>query len=90
MERCHKLGLIFEYKVGEGKLLVCLTDLNKASEYVEGKAFRNSLYRYLKSTDFNPKHQIGWDELIELITVGSQSQNIQGVANQSDYTINEK
>ena len=29
LERNHKLGLIFEFKVGKGKLLVCMSQINR-------------------------------------------------------------
>ena len=36
IERNHKLGLVFEFAVGKGKLLVVMSDLGKASRYPEG------------------------------------------------------
>lgn len=56
LKRNHKLGLVFEFAVGRGKLLVCMFDLSAAAEYIEGKAFHNSLYRYIQSPDFNPRN----------------------------------
>ena len=90
IERNHKLGLVFECKVGEGKLLVCMTDLDKLADYVEGRAFTNSWHRYLRSADFNPQHSFSWQELEHLFTANKIAEDIQGVENQSDYTINEK
>ena len=39
IERNHKLGLIFEFQVSNGKLLVCMADLDHAASYPEGRAF---------------------------------------------------
>ena len=58
IERNHKLGLVMEWKVEAGKLLVCMSDLEKASKYPEGKAFYQSVIDYMRSADFNPSAEI--------------------------------
>ena len=63
IERNHKLGLVMEWKVGSGKLLVCMSDLEKAAKYPEGKAFYQSVIDYMRSADFNPSSEISMDEL---------------------------
>ena len=63
IERNHKLGLVMEWKVGAGKLLVCMSDLEKAAKYPEGKAFYQSVIDYMRSADFNPSAEITVDEL---------------------------
>ena len=63
IERNHKLGLVMEWKVGAGKLLVCMSDLEKAAQYPEGKAFYQSVIDYMRSADFNPSVEITVDEL---------------------------
>ena len=63
IERNHKLGLVMEWKVGAGKLLVCMSDLEKAVKYPEGKAFYQSVIDYMRSADFNPSVEITVDEL---------------------------
>ena len=63
IERNHKLGLVMEWKVGSGKLLVCMSDLEKAAKYPEGKAFYQSVIDYMRSADFNPSAEITVDEL---------------------------
>jgi hypothetical protein len=35
LERNHKLGLIFEFKVGPGKLMVCMSRLNHLTDKPE-------------------------------------------------------
>lgn len=87
VERNHKLGQVFEFAVGRGKLLVCMFDLNAASEYVEGKAFRNSLYHYIQSSDFDPSEYLTWEELTKLFYGTVETRSIQGVKNNSDYSI---
>ena len=62
IERNHKLGLVMEWKVGAGKLLVCMSDLEKAAKYPEGKAFYQSVIDYMRSADFNPFSEITVDQ----------------------------
>lgn len=85
IERNHKLGLVFEFAVGRGKLLVCMFDLNVASEYTEGEAFRNSLYRYIQSPEFAPSEYLTWEKLTSLFHSTVETRNIKGVQNNSDY-----
>ncbi len=54
IERNHKLGLVMEWKVGKGRLLVCMSDLEKAALYPEGRAFYGSVLDYMRSADFAP------------------------------------
>lgn len=58
IERNHKLGLVMEWKVGAGKLLVCMSDLEEASEYPEGRAFYESVLSYMRSPEFAPQSEI--------------------------------
>ena len=58
IERNHKLGLVMEWKVGAGKLLVSMSDLEKASEYPEGRAFYESVLSYMRSPEFAPQSEI--------------------------------
>lgn len=63
-ERNHKLGLMFECKVGNGKVLVCACDFDKVIESVEGKQFIFSIMNYMKSEEFQPQYDMCKDELI--------------------------
>ena len=58
IERNHKLGLVFEFAVSKGKLLVAMSDLEKAAEYPEGEQFYLSVLRYMTSQHFAPKTAI--------------------------------
>ena len=68
IERNHKLGLIFEFTVGKGKLLVCMADLESAASYPEGRAFYRSVLEYMVSDDFAPKTHITLDDFRKLMT----------------------
>jgi len=54
IERNHRLGLVFEFKVGDGRLLVCCSDLDRTLDYPEGRQFYKSLLDYMRSPDFAP------------------------------------
>lgn len=66
VERNHKLGLIFEMKVGEGKLLVCMADLEVARNTPEGYQLYASILDYMNSADFNPDRTFTADTLRNL------------------------
>ncbi len=55
LERNHKLGLIFEFAVGEGKLLVCTSRINEILELPEAYSLFNSIIDYMESDEFNPE-----------------------------------
>lgn len=58
LERNNKLGLIFEFRAGKGKLLVCMSRLPEILDKPEANALYNSLINYMKSTCFNPAHEM--------------------------------
>jgi hypothetical protein len=64
--RNHKLGLVFEFTVGKGKLLVCMTDLKAIQNKPEGRQFYSSILRYMSSEKFNPAQLISQQELYAL------------------------
>jgi len=57
-ERNHKLGLIFEAKVGKGKLLVCTIDLMNNLDKPEARQLFHSLLKYAGSKYFIPKKEL--------------------------------
>jgi hypothetical protein len=62
-DRNHKLGLIFETKVGKGSLLVCSIDLPALQDKPEARQLYHSLLRYIASPDFVPGHELAPDLL---------------------------
>ncbi len=56
--RCHKLGLVLEAKVGQGKLLVCACDLVKLRDYPEARQLLKSLMDYAGSDRFQPSREL--------------------------------
>ena len=85
IERNHKLGLVMEWKVGAGKLLVCMSDLEKAAKYPEGKAFYQSVIDYMRSADFNPSAEISVDELKKKLAEKPRQVSLKELNNISQY-----
>ena len=85
IERNHKLGLVMEWKVGAGKLLVCMSDLEKAAQYPEGKAFYQSVIDYMRSADFNPSAEITVDELKKKLSEKPRQVSLKELNNISLY-----
>jgi hypothetical protein len=83
IERNHKLGLIFEFSVGKGKLLVCMSDLKKIQNRPEGRQLYNSILRYMSSDKFNPSQSISPGDLVALFKTKISGAKIAGVKNPS-------
>ena len=58
-DRYHKLGMIFETRVGDGSLLACAIDLPAHQDKPEARQLLHSLLQYAASPAFSPKHAIG-------------------------------
>ncbi|MBN1415679.1 MAG: beta-glycosidase [Bacteroidales bacterium] len=66
LERNYKLGFIFEFRVGEGKLLVCMSPLNRITDKPEAAQLYQSIVNYMNSKDFNPASAISREDLMQL------------------------
>ena len=58
VERNHRLGLVFEFAAGKGKLLVCCSDLESTLDYPEGRQFYKAILDYMRSDDFQPSVEL--------------------------------
>ena len=85
IERNHKLGLVFEFTVGKGRLLVVMADLDKAAAYPEGRAFYQSVINYMSSADFAPDTHITLADLNNLFTTEVKEGKIGALNNISPY-----
>jgi Glycosyl hydrolases family 2, sugar binding domain/Glycosyl hydrolases family 2, TIM barrel domain len=61
----HRLGLEFEARVGNGKIIVCSIDLDAVDDPVI-RQFRYSLLRYMNSNDFDPSCEINLKQIRSL------------------------
>ena len=85
IERNHKLGLVMEWKVEAGKLLVCMSDLEKAAKYPEGKAFYQSIIDYMRSADFNPQVEMTASDLLKTLKEEPRKVSLKELNNISQY-----
>jgi hypothetical protein len=65
--RNHKLGLLFETKVGPGKLLVCASDLPALQAHPEARQLMHSLVRYVGSDRFKPAQSVDLETLRKIL-----------------------
>ncbi len=65
--RNYKLGLVFEAKVGRGKLLVSSADLeNDLGKRIVARQLRESVLKYMASTKFDPQAAVSVENFREL------------------------
>ena len=70
----RKLGLVFECRVGAGKLLVCSADLAKnLDKRPAARQLRESLLAYAGSARFNPGVAVAKDDLVRVLHWASKS-----------------
>ena len=70
----RKLGLVWECRVGRGKLLVCSADLAKDLETLPAaRQLRASLLGYMAGKSFSPKVAVGKDALARLLDLAEPS-----------------
>ena len=81
VERNHRLGLIFEFSVGEGRLLVCMSDLNQTAQYPEARHLLLSMLRYMHSDGFQPQTSCSADTLLRLFTTVAGAANLDELQN---------
>ena len=67
LERNHKLGMIFEFKVGSGKLLVCTAQLQDLLHEPEANYLYRSMVNYMQSEAFDPQQAISEKQLEKLL-----------------------
>ena len=74
VERNHRLGLLFEFAVGNGSLLVCCSDLESTLEYPEGRQFYKAVLDYMRSDDFHPTVALSLNRLSVLFNEKAEEQ----------------
>ena len=85
IERNHRLGLVFEFQVGRGRLLVVMSNLEKAAQYPEGRQFYASVLNYMHSSDFAPQTKITLSQLRDLFTRTVSETQLDELNNISPY-----
>jgi hypothetical protein len=85
IERNHKLGLIFEFAVNKGKLLVCMSPLDQLQQYPEARQLYQSILQYMQSPAFAPKTRITYEEFQKLLTTPVEEGKMKQLFNISQY-----
>lgn len=85
VERNHKLGLLFEFKVGNGKLLVCMSDLKAVQDKPEARQFYRSILEYMESSAFAPSYSLSAKDLQDLFTAKVKTGEMKTLFNISSY-----
>ena len=77
VERNHKLGLIFEFNVEGGKLLICMANLDNVKDKPEVRSLYNSMIQYMKSSAFSPNTNLSIEALTDLFTQENDTEKIE-------------
>ena len=85
VERNHKLGLLFEFRVGKGSLLVCMSPLHQLRQYPEARQLYASILEYMRGSDFAPQTNISSDELHRLLTTPVEEGQMKQLFNITTY-----
>ena len=85
VERNHKLGLLFEFKVGAGSLLVCMANLKAVQDKPEARQFYQSLLDYVGSSAFAPATTLSEEALHRLFTRKAEQISMRQLMNISSY-----
>lgn len=73
----RNLGLLFEVKVGNGKLLFCSSDLsNNLDGRLVARQLRHSLIEYMHSDQFDPREAIPFERIVESLHDTSQQKEV--------------
>lgn len=69
MDRCHRLGSLFEAKVDNGYLMVCTFDLTgQMQKYPEVRQLYKSILNYMHSKEFHPIVSVSKEYINEIIS----------------------
>lgn len=65
-DRNHRLGILFEAKMGGGSLIVCTSRLSEIMERSEVRQFAAGIMKYVNSSEFAPETEITKEQLDKL------------------------
>lgn len=68
----RKLGLLFEARIGKGRLLVSSLNLMNPESNLGKRQLLYSLNRYMLSEDFNPLVALNWKMIVDLFSTPSK------------------
>lgn len=86
-ERCSKLGLMFEFQVGKGKLFVCSADLKDKNDIV-AQTLLKTILDYMSSSNFAPQNSVSSTSILPILykgTAGVKSRQTNEAGNIEGY-----
>lgn len=87
MERCHRLGILTEFKTGNGGVLLCSCDLDAIRDTPEGSWFTAALMDYMRSEAFAPRYEITAERLCAILEGSTGIWNESAVDTAADYRV---
>ena len=81
IERNHKLGLLFELAINDGKLLVCMADLEAVKDKPEVRQLYSSMLQYMASDEFNPEIFLSSESLLNFLNTKAETNQIEILKN---------
>ena len=76
IERNHRLGLLFEFQIGKGKILICMADLEASMDKPETRQLYKSMVDYMRTNAFNPANKLSAQSLNDLFTQNVDTKEI--------------
>lgn len=83
VERNYRLALMMECSVGKGKLMILSADMEKASQYPEGRWLLDSVKSYMASKKCKPDLALTPQQLRNLLSRPSAARVIKEIRNES-------
>ena len=65
----RRLGLLFEFRVGQSRVVFCTADLRDCEAYPVRSQLKQSILKYMQGSEFTPAHEIPESVLAELFEV---------------------
>ena len=84
IDRAHKLGVLFSLSIGNGHLVVCMTDLKAITDKPEGRQYIRMIGQYAKEKKNTT--EMNWEDAVELFNRTISEEEIAGIDNISDYS----
>lgn len=87
IERNHRLGILTEFKVGNGSLMLCSCDLEAVADTPEGAQFAAAIFDYMRSDAFKPSYEISADTIEALLSGKASDWKAASVDTAADYSV---
>ncbi len=81
VERNHRLGLLMEFKVDNGRLMLLMADPEDLAAQPEGRQLLVSVLQYMGSDQFSPGTQLAPDFVRRLLTASTAAADMQQLRN---------